>query len=136
MLKQQTCHKPPGTIVQSDQAVHIEIGIAVIPGTHIKFAQQPAGGVFGGEDQHHVDKASHQDILLAENFVDGRDGRCRAVDGKHEQRSVSHEPFVMITVKTAQTGGEKLHGPSDETTFDKIILHGNSMAGRVLDYVP
>lgn len=136
MFKKQTGQKPPGTIVQADQTVHVQVGIAVIPGAHIKFAQEPAGGVFGGEDQHHVDEASHQNILFAENLVDGGHGSSHAIDGKHQQRSVSHEPFVSVAVKTAQAGGKEFHGPSDETTFDKIILHGISMVQMVVDYVP
>lgn len=134
MFEQQPCQKPPGPIVQADQSVYIQVGIAVIPGTHVKFAQKPSGGVFGGKNQHHVDEAPHQNILFAENFVDGSHSSCHAIDGKHQQRGVAHKTLVVVTVEMTQTGGKKLHGPSNETAFNKIILHGVSMTGVVWNY--
>ena len=85
MLKQEAGQKPPGPIVQADQPIYIESGVAVIPGAHIHFAQKPAGGVFGGKDQDHVDETTDQDIAFAENLVDGSNGCRHTVDGKHQK---------------------------------------------------
>lgn len=134
LFEQQTCEKPPGSVIQADQSVDVQIRITVIPGTHVIFAQQPAGGVFCGKDQHHIEESPDQNVVFAKKFVDGSKGGSHAVDGEHQQRGVSHQSFVVIAVKTTQAGGEKFHSPSDETTCNKIIFHGISMVGWGRNY--
>lgn len=95
-FKQKPHDKPGRSIIQADQPVDIEGSVAVIPGADAEAAKEPAGGVFGGEDQRHIYASPHQCIFSAQQFSKGLE-RCRhSVDGKHKQRGASHHSLIAV----------------------------------------
>ena len=122
-FKQQSYGEPGGSIIQADQPVDIEGSVAVIPGTDAEPAKEPACGIFGGEDQRHIYASAHQHISPAQQLSEGLESGSHSVDGKHEQRSVSHHSLIPVVVIVAQAGGEQFDSPADKSAFDKFIFH-------------
>ena len=63
VFKKQAQGKPEGGEVQADQAVHVELCLAVIPGAPPGLPEKPAGTVFRQEDQARVDAAAADSAL-------------------------------------------------------------------------
>ena len=102
VLEEQTEDEPEGGEVQTDQAVYIELCLAVIPGTAAGFPKEPAGAVLGQKDQPRVDAAAADGAFLqepaavAELLPDGADGGRHAVNGEHVEGGLPHEPLVVV----------------------------------------
>lgn len=113
LLKNQSCRHPERSIVQADQAVHIGFCPAVIPGTHIVAFEKGAADVFTGEDAERVDPAPEEDGLIFNMRMYRFDECGKSVDGEHPDRSLSHQPEILIP-ECMEGGKQDLHTPSGQ----------------------
>jgi len=82
--------------------------------------QHFASEIFHGKNQAHISQAPGPGGLFAKQPTErGKDGGA-SIDGKHPQRSVSHQSHVPAA-EGVHGGKNDFHAPADETAFEKVF---------------
>lgn len=119
-LKKQPCAEPERGIVQTDNTFYVPSAFAVIPWTKSAAGQNAPGGIFGGEDQTHIDQSPDKRRLFFQKSAYGGDGGGTAVDREHPKGGVSAQGEISAS-QGAERSEDDLDTPACQTAFEKVF---------------
>lgn len=113
-LIQKPGQKPDRRIIETNHAVDIPAGLAVIPGAHIPCFQQASGYEFHQENGTGIKGASQPDTSILQPPGKGTNKSSHAVDRKHPDGGMALQ-LHLSSLKGLQTGPENFQTPADES---------------------
>ncbi len=119
-FKQQSQQKPEGKEIQTDQTVDMIPALAVIPGAGVEQAKKTPGKIFHQKNKGSIDCSAQENTQFFQRPGNHGNQCSKAINGKHQQGSLSHQSFIIGSSQIVEAGEKNLHRPSDQTAAYEI----------------